>query len=434
MNNDSIPKKTTVHNTPQSTPTPLRRWFAAGELLCAGPACDKPNPAGYYGRRKRIYFCCHNCYTKYYFPRRPKVRCTFCGRKFPKRPTKHTKPFCCEAHFYAWRRKNTELRVGRFRPVLQEYMEAAGSRGYAPGSMIAIRFQVVSFLEFLVKAKIRGLNAVKPRTISAFLTALRKRRPKSASYALGQLHVFFDWLIESERRKLANPVLASVHRQQHSKRLPRPYSDEQLALIWKLLKEAGDLNLMVAVSLGEQSALRISEACNLRVQDINLAAQEAFVRLPNKTRTERVVSFHDRSRQLLTRLLAQRGEYKDDFLLRSVSGKPMFKHTLRLRLLKVLIGEGKLPSFSFHRLRHRAATAMRRAGADTLTTMRTFGWTNPAVAQGYLEILPEEIRETYNRAMSKQEQRQLPTVKRQSIAEFFANSAPAPATVDPTPQ
>jgi integrase/recombinase XerD len=422
--------KTTLHNTPRSEPAPrCQRWIAEGELKCSGPGCGKPIPAGYYGSSKTIYLCCHNCQYKYNLLHREKVRCVFCKKMYVPTNTGINARFCSKEHFAEYRRAETDRRAGRFAKVFAEFMEAYGIRYYSPGTQSTTRNNLIPFLEFLNNLKIRSLNSVTPRTITAYQASLQKRGLKAVDRQMGTVKLFFDWLTYEDRRK-ASPVITKLHLQRRGKRLPRPFTPEELKLIWQVLEANGDLNLMVAVSLGEHSALRIGEACNVRISDLNLdQGQEVLIRLPVKTQQEHVVPISDRTKQLVIQLLAQRGQYDHDFLLTTPNGIPMSKFNLRKRLNRLLCGPGKLAKFSFHRLRHRAATAMHRAGADTTTVMRTFGWRNPSVAQNYIEVLPAEIRESYDRATSGTAERERPESKLVSMEEFFAsetNAAPNP--------
>jgi integrase len=434
MNQLTKPTKATLHNTPHSEPTPhCRRWIAEGELKCSGPGCGKPIPAGYYGTTKSVYLCCHNCQYRYNLKHRKKIRCTLCHKWFVPTNTSSDKPFCSKQHFAEYRRAETDRRTGRFAKVFREFMDAYAIKYYSTGTVNATRCNLIVFFQFLEKSKIRSLNKVTPRTITNFQTELRRRNLKSVDRPLGAVRLFFDWLLYDGQRKLPNPVIPKLHMQKRAKRLPRPFRPEELSLIWRLLEEHGDLNLMVAVSLGEHSALRIGETCNVRLSDLRLDdGQELLVRLPVKTMTERTVPISDRTKQLVVELLAQRGEVGHDFLLSTPNGIPMSKFNLRSRLNKLLCGPGKLAKFSFHRLRHRAATAMHRAGADTTTVMKTFGWQNPTVVQGYIEVLPAEIRESYDRATSGAADRQQPESKLMTMDEFFATDEPATPNPMPT--
>jgi len=59
-------------------------------------------------------------------------------------------------------------------------------------------------------------------------------------------------------------------------------------------------------------------------------------------------------------------------------------------------------SFSFHRLRHTAASKVYPA-MDPLSVMHIFGWESQKVMQGYTRLRPQTVRESYARAMDKVE-------------------------------
>jgi integrase/recombinase XerD len=167
-----------------------------------------------------------------------------------------------------------------------------------------------------------------------------------------------------------------------------------------LVKESGDLALQLAIAIGEESGLRISEVCNLRISDVDLEKQQFFVRLPNKTKTERFTPFHTRTKDALVAWLKKRPLVDHDFLMTGTKDIPLRKHTLRRRLNRLLCGPGKLDGFSFHRLRHTAATKVYPA-MDPLGMMQTFGWKSEKVMQGYTRLLPETLRASYTRAMDE---------------------------------
>jgi integrase/recombinase XerD len=417
LNCSKIPPAATE---PPASPSARYHWCAEGELKCKGPGCGKPMPAGYYGRGKISYYCSSNCQYRFYLSQRKPVRCTFCKRLFVKIGKAPTRPFCSVGHFQLWRNQQLDRKkAGRFTKLLHEYIDEAAPRNYAKSSLNAIRCDVAAFFDFLNRSKIRSLNSVGPKTISAFLTDLSKRRPKSAGSLAGTLRVFFDWLIFEGRRTKPNPVISKIHSRRVSKRLPRPFSSADLATIWNLLQSQPNAALRLAVALGQEAGLRISEVANLRVEDVDPVRQQAFVRLPNKVRTERWVPFHSKTKSCLEAWLAVRGDRPFDFLLVGPSGLAMSSATLRILLNRLL--KPAVKNWSFHRLRHVASSTLYRHGVDGLGIMRTLGWHSAAAMEGYTELLPEQIRESYDRAQQAEE-KQLPgSTKSLSLDEFFVN-------------
>ena len=402
------------------SPSARLRWFAEGELCCKGPGCASVLPAGFYGNRKVAYYCCGNCQYRFGLSLRQPIKCTFCGQLFVKKGKAPTKPFCSAKHFHQWRQQQLDReKAGRFTALLHEYIDEVAPRNYAASSLNAIRCDLAAFFDFLNRSKIRSLNSVEPKIVSAFLADLAKRRPKSAGSLAGQLRLFFDWLIFEGRRKKANPVISSIHSGRAPKRLPRPFSSSDLDIIWGILEGQPNVALRLAVALGQESALRIGEVANIRLEDVDLYRQEIFVRLPNKTGSEHVVPFHSKTKQYIQEWLVVRGKRDFDFLFVGPSGRPMSSATLRNLLNKLF--KVAIPRWCFHRLRHVAASTLHRGGADGTTVMNTFGWKSPAVMEGYTEVRSAQLRESYDRAFSAQEEHSAGSVTTRSMGEFFAN-------------
>ena len=410
-----------INHTPRTTPGPRRRWFGEGELKCQAAGCGRPIPAGYYGKTKSTYLCSAACSRRFSLNRGKTVKCTFCGKRYKRQHTMHTRPFCKEEHYYLWRRKQTdETRSGQFAPLLYEFLEDCVPRFLAPASINSIRCNLSTFFYFLRQRKIRSLERVNPKAITAFLVDLRKTRKKSAGRICGNVRLFFDWMIISGKRKAANPVIPRFHTQTNVSRLPRPYESQEIQLIRSLVEGSGDPTLQLAIAIGEESGLRISEVCNLRISDVDLEKQQFFVRLPNKTKTERFTPFHTRTKDALVAWLKKRPSVDHDFLITGTKDIPLRKHTLRLRLNRLLCGPGKLDKFSFHRLRHTAASKVYPI-MDSLGIMTTFGWKSEKVMQGYTRLLPENLRESYTRAMDEVARGDTATtLQPESIEAYFA--------------
>jgi site-specific recombinase XerD len=301
-------------------------------------------------------------------------------------------------------------------------METCAPKQYAETTLNAIRCNLVAFFSFLTRSRIRSLESVAPKTITVFFNELAKTRKKSAGTITGTVSCFFDWLAITGRRKAANPVVSRFHSQRRKKRLPRPYSREEMAQIFSLLEANGDLQLLVAVSLGAEAGLRISECAKVEISEIDLESQQLYVSLPTKVGTDRYAPFADKSKAFIEKWLQERGTLDHDRLLVGPSGAPMQKWTLRLRLNAVLCGPGKLAKFEYHRLRHYASSTMHQGGADDISVMAAFGWHNPSVMAGYTKTLPEQTRAHYDRAMAARDRAPETQTTVKTLDEFFSTS------------
>lgn len=348
-----------------------RFYFGAGEKLCQGPGCGKAIKAGWHGPRRIRFFCSAGCEVRFQRNRQaPTTKCAYCGAGLVRYgPVAGKNHFCNARHLGAYRSRNyAERMTGKFLPLFEEYLDSFGRFHYMRHGLPNARARLAQFLRFLVRSGIDNLEKVNPKTITRYVAACQKGgfSPSSIQSALGYVSVFMNWLILEKRRKAANPVIPKFHSVRVPKRLPRPYSDDDMACIWRILASYGDAVSRLAVAIGEECGLRIGEVANLRVQDVDLAGQRLFIRLPTKTDCERWVPFHEKVKLYLGQwLIARDQESKSDHLLLNTRRGPFSQTNLIIYVGKVFGGYRKkpippgrevFPHFSFHRLRHRMAS------------------------------------------------------------------------------
>lgn len=319
---------------------------------------------------------------------------------------------------YAQRVARTEREnMGYFLPVYQAYVQSFATQHYAKETKKNLRFDLTRLFEFLRQKNIRSLERVTPKLISEFLLERYTSKGKTTAVVIPHLRLFFSWLILEGKRHSPNPVLYGIHGEKRPKRLPRPFSDDEMRKIWEVLeKPEVPLPLRVAVALASECALRIAECCNTSVADIDLVKQQVFVRM-SKVKIERIVPFAARSRKYLEEWLEKRGKLPHDFLLTSRYGRPMRAYNLREILNKLL--RPAVPKWKFHRLRHFAASALAANGCDATALMKTFGWRSASVAQGYIALAPEQLRSAYDRAMQTRERALAAPATRRSLDEYL---------------
>jgi integrase/recombinase XerD len=303
-------------------------------------------------------------------------------------------------------------RAGRFTKLFHEYEKGFAKAHYKARSRTTVRWRLLTFLEFLNTRGFSTIRAVRPNTITEFLEWGQSKgldRPQLRD-TLGSVSVFLDWAAMAGRYKGMNPIQPRMHRLVKPERVPRPLTDQALARIWSTLDKRGTLQQKLAVALGEEAGLRISEVCNLRTSDIDMRGHRIFVRVPNKTDSERWAFFHRKTRRLLCEWLSKRDPgCGHDFLFLNTLNQPLNADRLADQLRRVLAGRnsesrdrrqaGTSDYFTFHRLRHTLASRLAGKGLSPTVIMSLLGWKSYRMLMQYVHLHPQKIRELYEEAM-----------------------------------
>lgn len=386
-----------------------RRIVAANTIRCAWPDCGNFVPAGIYDERATSIACCQHCYEE--CKRKHTVyECAYvkCRRQFRGTRSQKEHPFCCREHCTLQGREEfLDRTCGKFRPLLEEYVDVAKHRLRC---MESVRAGLALLFLFMNERGINDIDDVKPPTITAFLRWGDSEGHPSVWNALWPISTFMKWLYTTGRRKSPSPVVARFHSRKKPKRLPRPYTEEEMKRIWQLLNSRGTPVTRLAVAIAEESGLRIGEIANLRVQDMDLARQRLFVRLPNKAMTEAFVPFHKKTRKYLKKWLLERdSSVGHDYLLYNEYGRPFHRNALHHTLCRVLcktargkkVNDDGLDSWSTHRLRHVMASRLARGGANAAAIMALGRWATYSTMCGYAGVDEETKVDSLHRAMER---------------------------------
>jgi integrase len=204
-------------------------------------------------------------------------------------------------------------------------------------------------------------------------------------------------------------------------RVPRPYTEQEMADSWSLLEQRGTTVARLAYAMGEESGLRIGEIADLTLADVDLAGRRLFIRSRTSTRTAPWVPYFEKTHAYLQIWLAERDtSVEHDFLIHLPNGRPHNRRTLHNAIAKVIcktvggrkVNEDGLDSWSFHRLRCTLAARLVSYGADATTVMSLGGW-KPAKSMGMLatveyDVVARRYREAMARAAEHESRPQTP--------------------------
>lgn len=246
-------------------------------------------------------------------------------------------------------------------------------------------------------ADMRSLDRLTLRAYLAWLTELGYVR-HSVSRKLSTLRTFLKWM--SSKGIIEGDPLPKRGIMRVPKRLPRFLSQEQADRLMDAPDTTKPTGLrdqaLLEVIYG--AGLRVSEASNLRVTDLNLSTRE--IRVRGKGSKERVVLVGETAKNALS-LYLRDGRPK---MAGKGSGVTLFLNRFGGRLSQRSIQEkvrrysvkAALPSgVHTHTLRHSYATHMLEGGADLRVVQELMGHASPATTQIYTHVTNAQAKQVY---------------------------------------
>ena len=193
--------------------------------------------------------------------------------------------------------------------------------GRSANTVSSYRWDLISFLEWV---KVTGLDVttLKPVDLDEFCIFLRKEKeniPKTVNRKLNSLNMFYKWLLRKEL--ISKNPMEQVSRMKEPKTLPHYLTPtEQSALIQAAQNGTGSERIgyyskertYLLILLLLDCGLRIQEACNVKIPDINL--EEGILKVRGKGDKERIAVLSDR-------LMVAIREYLSKVNVIDVSGK-----------------------------------------------------------------------------------------------------------------
>ena len=275
----------------------------------------------------------------------------------------------------------------------KSYMSALKSLIETPlpgeSTMLEDEFEALTIAE--LATRMEPLNG----RIDLWTHAISELKPTSFNAKLAAARHLLKWLGHRWPEHLS--------RARTGKRLPRTLSRRELTMVLDAAKYSENPVASVIVTLMLDTGLRVSEVCNLNVNDIDFEDKSAKV-IGGKGDKDRIVLFTNRTLERLTAWLPVReNRIKDDnepLLINSI-GRRIQPRGVQ-RLMDNLAVEAGLPKGKLtpHVLRHNFATGLLERGADLVSIQKLLGHSSIATTRVYLEISDQTLREVYNRAQS----------------------------------
>ena len=236
--------------------------------------------------------------------------------------------------------------------------------------------------------------------MDAWLNGLGEMRPASINARIAAAAHLLKWL--------GFVVPEWVQRPARRKSLPRPLGRTEVIRLRSAAMRVEDPLANPVVTTMLDTGLRVSELCNLDIDDIDHEDLSALV-IGGKGEKDRTVLFTKVTtealdswypiRSMRSNLIQNEADERALFL--SSRGRRINPRSIQ-KMIDKLADEADIPRsrLSPHTLRHTFATGLLERGADLVTIQRLLGHASIATTRVYLEISDQTLREIYHRVQN----------------------------------
>ena len=273
-------------------------------------------------------------------------------------------------------------------------------KGLAPLTRRNYTTDIQPLFDFMRREDIAELADLDRYRIRAYLAWLVELGYVKASVVrkLSALRTFIRWLIRTG--DLTEDPLPTRGMMKKESRLPRFLSQSEAARLVSAPDDSDGLGLRDSALLEViyAAGLRVSEARDLNVGDINLETKELRVR--GKGSKQRVVLIGEAAHRALSRYLLEvrptiATQESGSAVFLNRSGGRLSQRSIQSKVRKYSTMTGLRTDVHTHTIRHSFATHLLEGGADLRVVQELLGHASPATTQIYTHVTQTQARQAY---------------------------------------
>lgn len=224
-------------------------------------------------------------------------------------------------------------------------------------------------------------------------------KSSSVNRILSSLYKYYDYL--ELLKVIDNNPFKSIKRPKKEKKLPNFINNNDYeVLIDKTLERRDIIGLRNAllIELLYSSGIRISEAINIKLKDIN--RDDKSIRILGKGNKMRIVYFGDYAKEYLDSYLTLRNS-NSEYLFLNKNNMPLTRRGAEY-IVSLLVKSSLLKKkITPHTFRHSYATEMLNNGADIRSVQELLGHASLSTTGIYTHVTNEVVRSEYLKAFKR---------------------------------
>ncbi|MFV0274756.1 MAG: site-specific tyrosine recombinase/integron integrase [Bacilli bacterium] len=257
-------------------------------------------------------------------------------------------------------------------------------------------YRVKAFELFINKNSVK----VTEKDIKKYLLYLNNKYKKSTvNNNITVLRTYYKYLLKLN--KIKESPLNNITTSKKGKSLPKFLNEHDINSILNIdLKKPNDYRNKAMLELLYATGVRVSELCNLKLNDVNL--HDCVIRIFTKGDKERIIPISSMTVKYLKIYVNEYRNYFDkdrmsNFVFLSSYGKPISRVAF-FKILKVITKEkGIQKEISPHTLRHTFATHLLDHGADLKVIQELLGHSDISTTQIYTHVAKEKLKQNYKK-------------------------------------
>ena len=287
------------------------------------------------------------------------------------------------------------------------YLESV--KQYSPHTLKGYERDLKKLSDYLSSQDIENWKIVKEHDLRAFINSERRRglSPRSIQRLLSSCRTFFENLLIEGHIQLS--PAQNVSSPKSAQLLPKAMDAD---LVQRLLdfKPKGMIEIRdkALAELLYSSGLRLSEVCQLEVQDLDL--KERTCRVLGKGNKTRIVPVGKKAIQAIRDWMIYRSELKASketsthAIFLNNKGNRISARSIQLRLEKLCLQRG-IPGINPHMLRHSFASHVLESSGDLRAVQEKLGHSDIGTTQIYTKLDFQHLSKVYDKAHPRAKKR-----------------------------
>ena len=294
----------------------------------------------------------------------------------------------------------------RFNETMVKFEQYLSASNYAEKSKKSIIFQTTKFVKYCGKVyQLQSVKEITGKEIIYFFYYIRglKKGKKEKKYAEGtierlasSLSVYFDFLYNNDI--ILEDLASFIPRKKRPWSLPKDIlSQKEIEKICGVIPKNTIIGIRdrLLVEILYNTGMRIGEALNLKMQDIDLEHETIFVR--GKGRKDRVLPITGYLKKYIKKYLSGarvflRKAYDPGYLVLSARGGSPRASSLHLRISRYGKQADLKKPLHFHRFRHAFSVHLMQRGCDIKYISMLLGHSRLETTQIYTEVENRDLR------------------------------------------